>query len=129
MPVTNKKQLKGSWAHQAALLWLLDRGYYVFSNVFGYGPIDVVAINDLGDIELFDVKVAGFRNNKDTKGSKQLINRILTEEQKDMGVKLLYVFDDGSCRVQMERGEWLKKQKQKRDEKGRYIGNGIDSGE
>jgi len=127
MPVTNKKQLKGSWAHQAALLWLLDRGYYVFSNVFGYGPVDVVAINDLGNIELFDVKLAGFRNNKDTKGSKQLINRTLSDEQKDLGVKLLYVFDDGSCRVQMERVQWLKKQKEKRDSKGRYIGNGIDT--
>jgi len=122
MPVTNKKQLKGSWAHQAALLWLLDRGYYVFSNVFGYGPIDVVAVNDLGDIELFDVKVAGFRNNKDTLGSKQMINRKLTAEQKELGVKLLYVFDNGDCRVQIDRAAWLKKQNESRDEKGRFKG-------
>ena len=126
MPVTNKKQLKGSWAHQAAIMWLLDKGYYVFSNVFGYGPVDIVAINDLGNIELFDVKSASFRNNKDTLGSKQLINRTLSETQKDMGVKLLYVFDDGKCRVQVDRDIWLKKM-QKRDEKGRYTANGIDT--
>ncbi len=126
MSVTNEKHLKGSWAHQAAIMWLLDKGYYVFSNVFGYGPVDIVAINDLGNIELFDVKSAAFRNNKDTLGSKQLINRTLSETQKDMGVKLLYVFDDGKCRVQVDRDIWLKKM-QKRDEKGRFTGNGIDT--
>jgi len=126
MSVTNEKHLKGSWAHQAAIMWLLDKGYYVFSNVFGYGPVDIVAINDLGNIELFDVKSASFRNNKDTLGSKQLINRTLSETQKDMGVKLLYVFDDGKCRVQVDRDIWLKKM-QKRDEKGRYTANGIDT--
>ena len=126
MSVTNEKHLKGSWAHQAAIMWLLDKGYYVFSNVFGYGPVDIVAINDLGNIELFDVKSASFRNNKDTLGSKQLINRTLSETQKDMGVKLLYVFDDGKCRVQVDRDIWLKKM-QKRDEKGRYTASGIDT--
>lgn len=127
MSVTNEKQLKGSWAHQAAILWLLNKGYYVFSNVFGYGPVDIIAINDLGTIELFDVKHASFRNNKDTMGSKQLINRTLSETQKELGVKLLYVFEDGSCRLQMEREQWLRKIKFKRDDKGRFTGNGIDT--
>jgi|TARA_R100000278_G_scaffold117388_1_gene97340 hypothetical protein len=124
MPITNDKHLKGNWAHQRALLWLLEKGYYVFNNVFGTGPIDIIAVDDFGHIELFDVKLAGFRNNKDTLGSKQMINRTLSPEQKELGVKLLYVFDNGECRVQLDRSVWLKKQHEGRDKKGRFTANG-----
>ena len=120
--VTNDKHLKGNWAHQRAILWLSEKGYYVFSNVFGTGCVDLIAIDDFGHIELFDVKLAGFRNNKDTLGSKQMINRVLTAEQKELGVKLLYVFDNGDCRVQLDRAAWLKRQSTNRDKKGRFKG-------
>ena len=124
MSITNDNHLKGNWAHQRAILWLLEKRYYVFSNVFGTGPIDIIAVNDLGNVELFDVKLAGFRSNKDTLGSKQMINRTLSPEQKELGVKLLYVFDNGDCRVQIDRAAWLKKQHEGRDKKGRFTSNG-----
>jgi len=128
MPITNDKHLKGNWAHQRAILWLSEKGYYVFSNVFGSGPIDIIAVDDLGHVELFDVKLAGFRNNKDTLGSKQMINRTLSAEQKELGVKLLYVFDNGDCRVQIDRAAWLKKQHEGRDKKGRFTPDGGKTG-
>tara|TARA_R110002020_G_scaffold221527_2_gene429646 strand:+ start:34875 stop:35255 length:381 start_codon:yes stop_codon:yes gene_type:complete len=125
--VTNNKHLKGNWAHQRAILWLLEKGYYVFTNVFGTGPIDLIAVDDLGHVELFDVKLAGFRSNKDTLSSKQMINRVLTPEQKELGVKLLYVFDNGECRVQLNRASWLKKQHKNRDKKGRFKGTNEET--
>ena len=56
MPITNDKHLKGNWAHQRALLWLLEKGYYVFNNVFGTGPIDIIAVdgNPLEDISVME---------------------------------------------------------------------------
>jgi len=46
----------------------------------------------------------------------------LTAEQKELGVKLLYVFDNGDCRVQLDRAAWLKRQSTNRDKKGRFKG-------
>ena len=114
MPVTNKNQLKGSWAHQAALLWLLDRGYYVFSNVCDQGPIDIIVFNP-------KTKRAHFFDVKTSKGPSTIVNgkavggtgAKLKPKQKEIGVRLVLVEGD-EIRIVETREEISKRQKKEK---------------
>ena len=76
---------RGGWAEMVACCWLLQRGYEVFRNVSAHGSIDVVAIKD-GEVFKFDVK--GITQNYSGTPS-------LKEEQLQIGVKALVVYEDG----------------------------------
>ena len=39
---------KGMWAEQLAVLYLINEGYFVFKNLYGVGPADLIAINEKG---------------------------------------------------------------------------------
>tara|TARA_A100000171_G_C2061314_1_gene110116 strand:- start:195 stop:416 length:222 start_codon:yes stop_codon:yes gene_type:complete len=67
----------------------------VFDNVSGLGPCDVIAMDDDGNIIKIDVKSESIRKTGTHAGYK--IKRILTETQKNMGVKLLMVTKEGKC--------------------------------
>ncbi len=75
--------------------WLTKNNYYVFDNVSGLGPCDVIAMDDDGNIIKIDVKSESIRKTGTHAGYK--IKRILTETQKNMGVKLLMVTKEGKC--------------------------------
>ena len=75
-----------------AMEWLLQQGCYVYTPVVEQGPIDIIALNSVGELLLFDVKTVGRRKN-DT-----IISRKLTDIQRKLGVKLLYVeLETGRC--------------------------------
>ena len=65
---------------------LVSLGFYVFSPVvYQQGPIDVVAINEEGDVFLIDVKTDGKRTNPKRKKPAR-IYRVRTELQKKLDV-------------------------------------------
>ena len=83
---------KGAHAESVALAWLLNEGYFVFTNFAGRGLVDLVAI-DCGtpNVILIDVKAAVYS------GLTRRRPR-LSELQKRLGVRLLVVdLDKGVC--------------------------------
>ena len=81
----NRKHQKGFLNHLRALQWLTDKEYFVFDNVSGLGPCDVIALDTKGNTILIDVK----------NGS--VIYRMVNKRQKLMGIKLLMVTKEGKC--------------------------------
>ena len=89
------KHKKGFINHWRAIEWLTKHEYYVYSNVSGLGPCDLIAMDMDGNIIKIDVKSESTRKTGRFAGYK--IKRILSDTQKAMGVKLLMVSEDGKC--------------------------------
>ena len=93
--VIDTKHKKGFLNHWRAIEWLTKHEYYVYSNVSGLGPRDLMAMDMDGNIIKIDVKSESTRKTGRFAGYK--IRRKLSQIQKNMGVKLLMVTDDGKC--------------------------------
>ena len=93
--VIDAKHKKGFLNHWRAIEWLTKHEYYVYSNVSGLGPCDLIAMDMDGNIIKIDVKSESIRKTGRFAGYK--IRRKLSQIQKNMGVKLLMVTDDGKC--------------------------------
>ena len=84
------------WAEQLAVLHLINKGYFVFKNLYGVGPADLIAINEKGAVEIYDVKSESYRK---TWKPGTRICRKLTQEQKKLKMKFIFVERDGTCKV------------------------------
>ena len=78
---------------------LLEKGYFVFKNLYGVGPADLIAINEKGALEIFDVKTESYR--KTWKPGTRICRR-LTQEQKKLKMKFIFVDKDGACTVRLK---------------------------
>jgi Holliday junction resolvase-like predicted endonuclease len=98
MPHLSKlpKIKKGMLAEQIAIQFLLKEGYFVFKNLYGVGPADLIAINEKGKVQIFDVKSESYRN---TWKPGTRIPRALTLEQRKLKMKFIFVDKKGECRV------------------------------
>ena len=90
------KLKKGMKSEQIAILYLIEKGYFVFKNLYGVGPADLIAINEKGAVEIFDVKTESYR--KTWKPGTRICRR-LTQEQKKLKMKFIFVDKDGACKV------------------------------
>ena len=90
------KLKKGMQSEQIAILHLIEKGYFVFKNLYGVGPADLIAINEKGAVEIFDVKTESYR--KTWKPGTRICRR-LTQEQKRLKMKFIFVDNDGLCKV------------------------------
>ena len=90
------KLKKGMKSEQIAILHLIEKGYFVFKNLYGVGPADLIAINEKGAVEIFDVKTESYR--KTWKPGTRICRR-LTQEQKKLKMKFIFVDKDGKCKV------------------------------
>ena len=83
---------RGAHAESVALSWLLNEGYFVFTNFAGRGPVDLVAIDSgTPNVILIDVKAAVYSGRTRQRPR-------LSEIQKRLGVRLLTVdLDKGVC--------------------------------
>ena len=87
----NDKQKKGTAAELVVAHHFVNLGYHVFSPVvYQTGPIDLVAINDDGEILLLDAKCVSLRANETR------IARVRSTLQKELGVQIAYVQDGGN---------------------------------
>lgn len=82
----------GDFAEYYAVTWLWDQGYNVFKNAGCDGPIDLIAVDQHGNITLIDVKTMrrNFRRmsqNYEYKGQ-------LTDYQKELGAVVLAFHPD-----------------------------------
>tara|TARA_R110002167_G_scaffold365298_2_gene589479 strand:+ start:201 stop:503 length:303 start_codon:yes stop_codon:yes gene_type:complete len=90
------KLKKGMQSEQIAILHLIEKGFFVFKNLYGVGPADLIAINEKGAVEIFDVKTESYR--KTWKPGTRICRR-LTQEQKKLKMKFIFVDKDGTCKV------------------------------
>lgn len=81
----NQKIGDGKRAELLAAEWLMGQGCYVFRPTTEQSPIDLIALTQDGRFLYFDVKKLAYR----TKGT--VIARKLTDKQRKIGVRLLYV--------------------------------------
>ena len=87
---------KGMKSEQIAILYLIEKGFFVFKNLYGVGPADIIAINEKGALEIYDVKSESYRK---TWKPGTRICRKLTQEQKKLKMKFIFVERDGTCKV------------------------------
>ena len=92
------KLKKGMQSEQIAILHLIEKGYFVFKNLYGVGPADLIAINEKGAIEIFDVKTESYR--KTWKPGTRICRR-LTQEQRKLKMKFLFVDKDGTRKIKL----------------------------
>ena len=86
------KVREGKRSELLAAEWLMAQDCYVYTPFIEQGPIDLIALTPKGEFLLFDVKTVGRRKD----GS--IISRLLSDIQKKLGVRLLYVdLETGSC--------------------------------
>ena len=90
------KLKKGMKSEQIAILHLIEKGYFVFKNLYGVGPADLIAIDEKGAVEIFDVKTESYR--KTWKPGTRICRR-LTQEQKKLKMKFIFVDKEGECRI------------------------------
>ena len=89
----NRKQQIGFLNHLVAMQWLTKKNYYVFHNISGLGPCDLIALNGKGKIIKIDVKIESIIKTGTHAGHK--IRRMTTKLQQKMGIKLLMVTKEG----------------------------------
>ena len=77
---------KGDFAEYYAGTWLWDNGYEVYQNSGCTGPIDMIAMDNKGNILLIDVKTTHSNNNNDKQPN---CKKTRTKLQQKLGVKLL----------------------------------------
>jgi hypothetical protein len=87
---------KGMQSEQIAILYLIEKGFFVFKNLYGVGPADLIAINEKGALEIYDVKSESYRK---TWKPGTRICRKLTQEQKKLKMKFIFVDKNGGCRI------------------------------
>jgi hypothetical protein len=79
-----------------------DPNLIVFTALGGVGPIDIVTFNiKTKQYDNYDVKTVSYRKSNTRYGHKinDRIHRIPSAKQKDMSVKIVYVYDDGKVVV------------------------------
>jgi|TARA_Y100000590_G_C14816443_1_gene674659 Holliday junction resolvase-like predicted endonuclease len=87
---------KGMVAEQIAIQYLLEKGFFVFKNLYGVGPADLIAINEKGKVNIYDVKSESYRK---TWKPGTRIPRALTLEQRKLKMQFIFVDKDGTCKV------------------------------
>ena len=90
------KLKKGMQSEQIAILYLIEKGFFVFKNLYGLGPADLIAIDETGKVEIYDVKSESYRK---TWKPNTRICRALTLEQKRLKMKFIFVDKDGLCKI------------------------------
>ncbi len=89
---------KGLWAEQIAYAHFCKQpNTIVMTALNGIGLCDFCTINTVsGRINKYDVKYGGTRMHK---GKMRLINRVASEKQKKLNIKLIYIMEDGSIKL------------------------------
>lgn len=79
-----------------AAAWLIKKNYTIYWKTQDNDVIDIIAVHRVtGKVLKIDVKTASIRK---TWKPGTMINRTQSKYQKQLGVKILYVFKDGSCK-------------------------------
>jgi Holliday junction resolvase-like predicted endonuclease len=90
------KRERGAWAETFCAQWLIERGYWVSRNIAHDGPFDLVAVNKVGKVTLFDVKYVSYKGRRRDASS----FRVRSDLQKIMKIHLLVVDNEGNVSIE-----------------------------
>ena len=91
-----EKIAKGMQSEFIAAAWLIKKNYTIYWKTQDNDVIDIIAVHRVtGKVLKIDVKTASIRK---TWKPGTIIHRTQSKYQKQLGVKILYVFKDGSCK-------------------------------
>ena len=91
----SSKIIKGQHSEFVAAGWLVINNYLVYLKTQDNDPMDIVAVErSTGDVLKIDVKSVSFRK---TWKPGTRICRVPSKYQKQLGIKILYVYEDGRC--------------------------------
>tara|TARA_R100000655_G_scaffold105846_1_gene154477 strand:- start:305 stop:601 length:297 start_codon:yes stop_codon:yes gene_type:complete len=91
-----EKIAKGMQSEFIASAWLTKKNYTIYWKTQDNDVIDIVAVHRVtGKVLKIDVKTASIRK---TWRPGTIVHRTQSKYQKQLGVKILYVFKDGSCK-------------------------------
>jgi Holliday junction resolvase-like predicted endonuclease len=91
-----EKIAKGMQSEFIAAAWLIKKNYTIYWKTQDNDVIDIVAVHRVtGKVLKIDVKTASIRK---TWRPGTIVHRTQSKYQKQLGVKILYVFKDGSCK-------------------------------
>ena len=91
----SSKIIKGQHSEFVAAGWLVKNNYLVYLKTQDNAPMDIVAVErSTGDVLKIDVKSVSFRK---TWKPGTRICRVPSKYQKQLGIKILYVYEDGRC--------------------------------
>ena len=94
--VVMTKVMRGQHSEFIAAAWLISQNYLVYIKTQDNDPIDLMAVHrNTGKVLKLDVKTVSIRKSGPKKGYR--ISRVVNKYQKQIGVKLLYVYKDGRC--------------------------------
>jgi len=98
---------KGVWAEAIAKAhFSIKKHCLVYEPLSGVGLCDLVVLNThTGDTDKYDVKFCGMRF---FRGKMRPINRVASDKQKKLNIKIIYVMEDGTIRIP-ERRKWKTK--------------------
>jgi hypothetical protein len=88
--VRDPKHVLGDLCEAIAVKELTARGYWVFVPLSLQCPVDIIAATPGGELMLLDCKADKFRTNPNRKTPSR-IHRVLSPQQKQLGVKICYV--------------------------------------
>lgn len=89
----NQKHLKGVVSELKATQILIKNGFLVYKNITPHGIVDIIAMDQEGNLFLIDVKTISFRK-KYKMPSRKEIRRTPTGQQKKLGVILMIIDGD-----------------------------------
>ena len=84
------RQQQGQICETILCQYLLRRGFWIYRPPAAQGPVDVVAINEEGEVYLFDAKQDSYRVNPGRKKPDR-IHRGRTDIQKRLGCRIAYI--------------------------------------
>ena len=95
-------QQKGVACEHIALAWLIKEGYLCFHATGSHSPIDIVALkynenHKLIETRFVDVKKTQVYTEKQGRAGYEKLSKGLKTHQKEMGVEVLLVYQDGNC--------------------------------
>ena len=80
-----------------AAAWLTKNNYLIYWRTQDNDVIDLIAVHRVtGSVIKVDVKTASYRRTGKKAGT--MIARMQSKYQKQLGVKILYVFKNGECK-------------------------------
>tara|TARA_Y100000768_G_scaffold387120_1_gene377343 strand:+ start:1949 stop:2308 length:360 start_codon:yes stop_codon:yes gene_type:complete len=101
---------RGLWAESIAHAhFATKRNLLVFPSLQGVGLCDFMTLDiKTGEVKKYDVKYGGTRflynrNNKTGNGGMRLIHRVQSKKQKQLGIEIIYVMEDGTIRQPKKR--------------------------
>lgn len=93
--ITHNRSQRASYSRHAAVCWLIEQGYQVFTSAMQQGVAELVAATANGEVHLIDVVTVKLHERRD--GTVSVYTPAFSDAKRRAGVRPLYVCPAGRC--------------------------------